>query len=105
MVSWKVLRVKLRAFFAMQRADRLLVCEAVAMLAVARLIVLIVPFQYVVPWLQRAPEMKCGGEVPLMRVSGAVTIAARNVFWDAVCLPQAMAAKAMLARRGQGSSF
>jgi Transglutaminase-like superfamily len=32
-------------------------------------------------------------------------VAARNVPWSAVCLPQAMAAKAMLARRGCGSSF
>ena len=34
-----------------------------------------------------------------------MTVAARNVPWNAVCLPQAMAAKAMLARRGQGSSL
>ena len=40
-----------------------------------------------------------------MRVRQAVTMAARNVPWNAVCLPQAMAAKAMLARRGCGSSF
>ena len=32
-------------------------------------------------------------------------MAGRNVPWNAVCLPQAMAAKAMLARRGCGSSF
>jgi hypothetical protein len=38
-------------------------------------------------------------------VRKAVTTAARNVPWNAVCLPQAMAAKAMLARRGQGSAI
>jgi hypothetical protein len=31
--------------------------------------------------------------------------AARNVPWNAVCLPQAMGCKAMLARRGQGSAL
>ena len=41
----------------------------------------------------------------MLAVGQAVTIAARNVPWNAVCLPQAMAAKAMLARRGQGSAL
>lgn len=36
-------------------------------------------------------------------VGDAVTVAARHVPWNAVCLPQAIAAKAMLARRGQAS--
>jgi hypothetical protein len=44
-------------------------------------------------------------EILLLSVRKAVTTAARNVPWNAVCLPQAMAAKAMLARRGCGSSF
>ena len=38
-------------------------------------------------------------------VRRAVDVAARNVPWNAVCLPQAMASKAMLARRGQGSAL
>jgi hypothetical protein len=41
----------------------------------------------------------------VLAVRQAVTVAARNVPWNAVCLPQAMAAKAMLARRGQGSAL
>jgi hypothetical protein len=41
----------------------------------------------------------------LKRVRDAVTVAARNVPWNAVCLPQALAAKVMLARRGCGSSL
>jgi hypothetical protein len=40
-----------------------------------------------------------------MSVRLAITTAARNVPWNAVCLPQAMAAQAMLARRGCGSSL
>jgi len=99
------LLVKLNTFLAMSRGDRLLVCEAAAMLALARLIVLTVPFRYVVPWLQRAPETNSCHKAPLLSVGTAVTMAARNVPWNAVCLPQAMAAKAMLARRGYGSSF
>jgi hypothetical protein len=105
MASSTLLRVKLNTFLAMRRADRLLVCEAAAMLALARLIVVIVPFRYLVPWFRRAPETHSCNEVLLLRVGKAVTTAAHNVPWNAVCLPQAMAAKAMLARRGNGSSF
>jgi hypothetical protein len=50
------------------------------------------------------PETDSPGEA-LLRVRTAVAVAARNVPRNAVCLPQAMAAKAMPARRGRGSSF
>ncbi len=76
------------------------------MLAFARLIVLTVPFRLTARLLARAPESVVREDTELLsRVRAAVAIAARNVPWNAVCLPQAMAAKAMLARRGQGSSF
>ncbi len=93
-------RRKLKTFLAMRGADRLLVCEAVAMLGLTRLIVLTIPFRYMVPWLSRAPEADSCDEELLLRVRKAVTMGARNVPWNAVCLPQAMAAKIMLARRG-----
>lgn len=89
----------------MNGADRLLVCEAILTLALARLIVLTVPFRFMATWLSRAPDTSSCDETLLLRVGKAVTVAARNVPWNAVCLPQAMAAKAMLARRGCGSSF
>src|SRR5205085_1133432 len=105
MVSSMPLRRKLETFLAMRGADRLLVCEAAVMLALARLFVLTVPLRTMVPWLSRAPATDSCDQALLVRVRQAVTTAARNVPWNAVCLPQAMAAKAMLARRGCGSSF
>ena len=89
----------------MSGADRWLVCEAIVMLGLARFIVLTVPFRLIAPQLSRAPETGSCDEALLLRVRQAVTTAARNVPWNAVCLPQAMAAKAMLARRGCGSAF
>ena len=56
-------------------------------------------------WLRRAPDAAERDPAAVLAVRQAVTIAARNVPWNAVCLPQAMAAKAMLARRGQGSAL
>ena len=105
MVSSTLLRRKLETFLAMRGADRLLVCEAVAMLALSRLIVLTVPFRYVAAWLSGAPETSSCDEALRLRVRKAVTTGARNVPWNAVCLPQAMAAKAMLARRGCGAAL
>jgi hypothetical protein len=99
------LRRKLGTFLGMSGADRWLVFEAIATLGLARFIVLTVPFRFMAPWLSRAPETGACDEALLGSVRRAVTMAARNVPWNAVCLPQAMAAKAMLARRGCGSSF
>jgi hypothetical protein len=99
------LRRKLATLFSMRRADLLLICEAVLTLALARLIVLTVPFRFIAPWLARVPATGACDEALVKRVRMAVTVAARNVPWNAVCLPQAMAAKAMLARRGCGTSF
>ncbi|MGH6822023.1 MAG: lasso peptide biosynthesis B2 protein [Methylocella sp.] len=99
------LRRKLSTFLGMSSADRLLVCEAILALALARLIVLTVPFRLLTPWLSRAPETAACDEALLLCVRTAVATAARNVPWNAACLPQAMAAKAMLTRRGCGSSF
>ena len=96
---------KLRTFLRLDKADRWLLVEAIVTLGLARLIIVTTPFRLIAPWLRRAPEGHASNHMLLARVRRAVTIAARNVPWNAVCLPQAMAAKAMLARRGCGSAF
>lgn len=99
------LRNKLRTFLHLSAAERRLIYEAALMLAMARLIVLTVPFRVITPWLRRAPAGASCDRDLLLAVRQAVKIAARNVPWNAVCLPQALAAKAMLAWRGCGSTF
>ena len=99
------LQRKLKTFLGMSGADRWLFYEAIVMLAMARFIVITVPFRLIAPWLSRAPHTNSCDEALFLRVRQTVTTAARNVPWNAVCLPQAIAAKAMLARRGCGSSF
>lgn len=89
----------------LSRTDRLLFCEATIVLAAARLCVLTVPFRVLAKWLACAPDAGVSDPRLVAQVRKAVTTAARNVPWNAVCLPLAMAAKAMLARRGQGSAF
>jgi hypothetical protein len=99
------LRRKLQTFRQLSGADRWLVFEAAIMLGLGRFIILTVPFKRLAPWLLRAPETRSYDAALLLGVRKAVTTAARNVPWSAVCLPQAIAAKAMLARRGYGSAF
>jgi Transglutaminase-like superfamily len=99
------LRRKLGRFLGMTNHQRLLLLEATLLLGAARLVLVTVPFGRIAPWLQRAPDSPEPDTATVLDVRQAVTVAARNVPWNAVCLPQAMAAKAMLARRGQGSAL
>jgi hypothetical protein len=100
---------KLDRFWRMDGAERAILAEATFCLALARFALLVVPFKRIVPWLERAPDTQsCSTErnaAAIAAVRQAIVMAARNVPWNAVCLPQAMAGKAMLARRGQGSAL
>jgi hypothetical protein len=96
---------KLNRFLALSRRDRFLICEAAVMLAAARLCALTVPLRVLAKWLSRMPDAAVSDPELVARVGKAIGMAARHVPWNAVCLPQAMAAKAMLVRRGQGSAF
>jgi len=97
--------LRLRRFLQMPNRQRVLLLEAALFLGLARLALLALPFGRIAPWLQHSPDSGARDTATVLAVGQAVTIAARNVPWNAVCLPQAMAAKAMLARRGQGSAL
>ena len=96
---------KLATFRRLTWAERRLVLEATICLAAARIAVLTVPFRIIVRWVSRSPENSACDDLLRRQVAWAIDVAAKNVPWNAVCLPQAMAAKAMLARRGCGSTF
>jgi hypothetical protein len=80
----------------------LLLLESVLALAAARLLVLLVPFRVYSHAIGRdaesAPETRAPGE--LHRLSGAIESVSRHVPWRSKCLEQALAAKALLRRRG-----
>src|SRR6185437_7963236 len=103
---------RLTRFSQIDNRRRLLLTEAVVCLLVARLALLFVPFPRLARRLgafvppndpralrareRAAPEQICTAE----EIGWAVTRAARHVPFKAVCLPQAMAARVMLKRRG-----
>ncbi len=96
---------KLRRFLMMTRSERRLLFEAAAFLALARMAILVVPFPRLARRFERPVAAANGDGATIAAVRRAVETAARHVPWNAVCLPQAMAAKAMLARRGYGSAL
>lgn len=80
----------------------MLLLEAVAALAIARLAILLLPFRLLAGFAERAPSAASLDAYARLavRVGEAVDTAARVVPWRAVCLPRAIAARLMLARRG-----
>ncbi|HLG46864.1 MAG TPA: lasso peptide biosynthesis B2 protein [Reyranella sp.] len=96
---------KVGRFLQMSQGQRLMLVEAALFLGASRLLLLTAPFGRIAPWLQRSADSGSHDARMVLAVGQAITIASRNVPWNAVCLPQAMAAKAMLARRGQGSAL
>ncbi|MGH6926233.1 MAG: lasso peptide biosynthesis B2 protein [Propylenella sp.] len=102
-------------FAQVGHARRLLLAEATLQLGLARLALIVLPFRVIAartgafaapdaPAVRAAPAVAGPEEQALAREIGwAVTRAARYLPFKAVCLPQALAARKMLARRGVGS--
>ena len=88
-----------------------LLLEAVFWLGLARLAVLLLPFRRLVPYLgtprYETPVMNPALPVTAraLTIARAVQQAARNLPWGCHCLVQAVAAKAMLRRRGLPSTL
>jgi hypothetical protein len=112
MVRLHLIRRLLLRFRQLDNRRRALLAEAVAYLLAARLALIFVPFPrlarrlgtFVPPSDPRAGAMRTVPAPDQARlaeeIGWAVTRAARYVPFRAVCLPQAMAARVMLERRG-----
>jgi Transglutaminase-like superfamily len=101
---------RVSAFIRLPFRDRLLLLEAVLALATASIVLRTVTFARLAKYIGRhmtqspscAPEPV---EQQAMRVRWAVDVAANNLPWKPVCFPRAIAATAMLKRRGIGSTL
>ena len=112
---WKMLRHRISRTRQVGNRERLLLAEAIWTLASARFQLATQPFPriarrlggFVTPAKAReasaAQAADPDDQALASKVGWAVTRAARHVPFGAVCLPQAMAAKTMLARRGISS--
>lgn len=83
---------------------RIYLREATIMLILARIAVRFISFSRIISWANRPPHRInrfANNEVP--RVVWAIECAAARPWMNALCLPQALAAHAMLRRRGLAS--
>jgi len=114
MARLRSIRRPLRRFAQVGNSRRALVVEAVSWLLLARLALMLVPFPKLArrigtfvppadPRVARATAASHDDSRIAEDISWAVTRAARHVPFKAVCLPQAMAARVMLKRRGVAS--
>ena len=113
MARLRSIRRPLRRFAQVGSRRRALVVEAVTWLLLARLALILVPFPklarrigtFVPPADPRVAHAAASRDDSRIAedISWAVTRAARHVPFKAVCLPQAMAARVMLKRRGVAS--
>ncbi|HEY0303238.1 MAG TPA: lasso peptide biosynthesis B2 protein [Rhizomicrobium sp.] len=110
-MAWRRRSVRwlLRRFIRLPDRRRWLLLEAVIWLALSRLALLFVPFRVLAQRFGQVAAGRADGgmvgtadadqQAQAVAVGWAVTRAARYVPFRAVCLPQAIAAKAMLSRR------
>ena len=109
----RVMRWLVRRFVRLPGHRKRDVMEAVACLALARLALIFVPFRVLAARFGSVapPNVNAGfvlseaQRATANEVGWAVTRAARYVPFRAVCLPQAIAAKVMLSRRGIASTM
>jgi hypothetical protein len=96
---------ELKRYTRISSARKMLLWEALAALAIARLAMAFLPFRRIAAWLGTAgaegPATATAEETRTAQEIGwAVGALARRVPWDGRCLAQALAATGMLRRRG-----
>lgn len=96
-----------RKFRALPARDRALALEAACLLALASLLLVLLPFRHIARWLGSLDGEREAVSDPVMAraVGRAVGRAARHLPWHPLCLPQALAARAMLRRRAIPSTL
>jgi hypothetical protein len=95
----------LRKVLNLPLAEKGLLLEALALLGLARMAVLLLPFRWVARLLgkqeaQTPVQEDAANVVHIRRIGTMVRKTSQNVPWTSKCLDQALAAKIMLARRG-----
>ena len=98
---------KLARFSELDGADKRLLLRAVAWLAVARLMIVAVPFNRLAARLSADIPTEKDGQNPefFQRIGRAVSTAAGNVPWRSDCFPQTIAARMLLKRHGYASTI
>jgi hypothetical protein len=102
--SWKQ---KLAKFWGLSGPDKWMLIHAAVWLALARLLLLVMPFRRLAGWLSDENASARGLPDPelLERIGYAVRAAANNVPWRSDCFPQSIAAWIVLKHYGFTSTI
>ena len=100
-----VWKEKLARFSRLDPAEQAPLLHAVAWLAIARIMLAVLPFRHLSARLSGGGDPVRRGSDPeaLRRIGRAVGIAANHVPWRADCFPQTIAARMLLRREGYAS--
>ena len=98
---------KLKRFGALDAADKWLFLRAVAWLAVARIMLIAMPFRRLAEKLSSRKKSVSSEADPavLSSVTWAISAAANNVPWRSDCFPQTIAARKLLRKHGYESTI
>jgi Transglutaminase-like superfamily len=81
----------------------LLLTEATVTIILAQLVIKFVPFRRYSNWLRSMNGQEIAPELFALRLKRVNKLVDRFLPWETLCLPRAISAKAMLARRGYAS--
>ena len=98
---------KWRRFTQLDGADKWLLLRATAWLAIARIMLTVIPFHQLSARLSaksHSPPIEPDQDL-LQRITYAVSAAASNVPWRSDCFPQTIAARMLLKRYGHASTI
>ncbi len=96
-----------RRFLQLDGADKWLLLRATAWLAIARIMLTVMPFRQLSARLSaksNSPQIEPDPDL-LQRITYAVSAAANNVPWRSDCFPQTIAARMLLKSYGHASTI
>ena len=98
---------RLLRFVQLDSADKWLLLRATAWLAIARIMLIVMPFRHLSARLSATSNSTQAepDKVLLQRIAYAVSAAANNVPWRSDCFPQTIAARMLLKRYGHASTI
>jgi len=98
---------KLTKFSRLNGADKWLLLRATGWLVIARIMLVVIPFQHLSERLSSSREatQKAPDANLIERISYAMAAAANNVPWRSDCFPQTIAARMLLKRHGFDSTI
>ena len=98
---------RLLRFVQLDSADKWLLLRATAWLAIARIMLLVMPFRHLSARLSATSNSTQAesDQVLLQRIAYAISAAANNVPWRSDCFPQTIAARMLLSRFGCASTI